>query len=172
MLLSTELRQMIRTLFGEIAFGSPNTDAQTFMLNRGDVGLVGSLEQVSAEGASASVSDGGTIAAHVEHLRYGLSLMNRWASGERNPWKSADWTKAWKLTSVTDAEWRSLRTELRAEAERWAEKISQLGEVSDFEATWIMGTVAHTAYHVGAIRQIDRAARGPTAESEAALRQA
>jgi hypothetical protein len=29
------------------------------------------------------------------------------------------------------------------------------------------GSVAHVAYHLGAIRQIDRAARGPTAEDEA-----
>jgi hypothetical protein len=29
------------------------------------------------------------------------------------------------------------------------------------------GSVAHVAYHLGAIRQIDRATRGPTAEDEA-----
>jgi len=29
------------------------------------------------------------------------------------------------------------------------------------------GSVAHLAYHLGAIRRIDRAARGPTAEAEA-----
>jgi hypothetical protein len=39
--------------------------------------------------------------------------------------------------------------------------------VSDIEAGWVAGSVAHLAYHMGAIRQIDRAARGPTAEDEA-----
>jgi len=32
---------------------------------------------------------------------------------------------------------------------------------------WMAGSVVHLAYHLGAIRQIDRATRGPTAEDEA-----
>jgi hypothetical protein len=40
-------------------------------------------------------------------------------------------------------------------------------EVSDIEAGWIAGSVAHFAYHMGAIRQIDRTTRGPSAEDEA-----
>jgi hypothetical protein len=27
-----------------------------------------------------------TIAAHVDHLHFGLALLNRWAVGEANPW--------------------------------------------------------------------------------------
>jgi hypothetical protein len=34
---------------------------------------------------------------------------------------------------------------------------------------WVAGSVAHLAYHLGAIRQIDRATRGPTAEDERAV---
>ena len=40
-------------------------------------------------------------------------------------------------------------------------------EVTDVQLGWMMGSVAHLAYHFGAIRQIDRATRGPTAEDEA-----
>jgi hypothetical protein len=39
--------------------------------------------------------------------------------------------------------------------------------VSEVEAGWISGSVAHFAYHMGAIRQIDRTTRGPSAEDEA-----
>ncbi len=39
-------------------------------------------------------------------------------------------------------------------------------DVQPRELAWIAGSVAHLAYHLGAIRQIDRAARGPTAEDE------
>jgi len=39
--------------------------------------------------------------------------------------------------------------------------------VSEVEAGWMAGSVAHLAYHMGAIRQIDRTTRGPTAEDEA-----
>ena len=40
-------------------------------------------------------------------------------------------------------------------------------QVSEVEARWMAGSVAHFAYHMGAIRQIDRTTRGPTAEDEA-----
>ena len=43
----------------------------------------------------------------MDHVRYGLSLMNRWSAGE-NPFTSADWSASWKRTSVSDDEWREL----------------------------------------------------------------
>ena len=53
--------------------------------------LLRSLDKISAADASRSVNDGATIAAHAQHVRYGLSLMNRWAAGE-SPFADADWT--------------------------------------------------------------------------------
>jgi hypothetical protein len=38
--------------------------------------------------------------------------------------------------------------------------------LDDEELKWFIGTVAHLGYHLGAIRQIDRTTRGPTAEDE------
>jgi hypothetical protein len=37
------------------------------------------------------VNDGATIAAHAQHVRYGLSLMNRWAAHGGNPFADAMW---------------------------------------------------------------------------------
>jgi hypothetical protein len=59
-----------------------------------------------------------------------------------------------------------LREDLRRETQAWIEALRVPREVSDVQLGWITGSVAHLAYHVGAIRQIDRAARGPTAEDE------
>jgi hypothetical protein len=36
-------------------------------------------------------------------------------------------------------------------------------DVGEIELNGIIGSIAHLAYHLGAIRQIDRAARGPSA---------
>jgi hypothetical protein len=36
-------------------------------------------------------------------------------------------------------------------------------DVDDIELNGMVGSVAHLAYHLGAIRQIDRATRGPAA---------
>lgn len=39
--------------------------------------------------------------------------------------------------------------------------------MTNVEAGWVVGSVAHLAYHMGAIRQIDRTTREPGAEDEA-----
>jgi hypothetical protein len=136
------------------------------MLNRGDHGLLASLDALSASAASASISAGGSIAAHTDHVRYGLSILNRWAAGEDEPWKDADWTVSWRKPMVSEEEWQALRDALRREAHAWRDALRTPREVTDRELGWIVGSVAHVAYHLGAIRQIDRGARGPTAEDE------
>jgi hypothetical protein len=78
-----------------------------------------------------------------------------------------DFTASWRRSVVSEAEWQSLRDELRREVEAWAIVLRTPRNVSDVEAGWMAGSVVHLAYHLGAIRQIDRATRGPTAEDEA-----
>ncbi len=164
------LAEALPTVFAELVHGSPDLRARTYVLNQGDRGLLASLDRLPAAAASATHGGAPSIAAHVDHLRYGLSLLNRWATGEAPPWPDMDWTVSWRRTVVSDDGWRTLRDELRREATRWAEALSAPRDLSDVEAGWIVGSVAHLAYHLGAIRQIDRAARGPTAEDEARVR--
>ena len=152
------LTDTLVTLMGELVDGPPGAGA--YMLNRGDTGLLRSLDMLTARDASASVPGGATVAAHVDHLRYGLSLLNRWSAGE-NPFTSADWSVSWRKTSVTDAEWQELRAALRTEAHRWLDTLRTPREVSAVEMNGLVGSVAHLAYHLGAIRQINRQARGP-----------
>lgn len=159
-----ELTRTLTTLFAELVDGAPKGAA--FMLNPQDPGLLRSLDRLPAEAASHSADGGATIAAHVEHLRYGLSLMNRWAGGE-NPFADADWTAAWRTTSVSEEEWERLRAALRDEAHRWLTALGEPREVSGIELSGVVGSIAHLAYHLGAIRQIDRTARGPSAEDAA-----
>ncbi|HWK90461.1 MAG TPA: DinB family protein [Longimicrobium sp.] len=159
---TSELVRTLETLFSELVNGPPERGA--FMLNSGDAGLLRSLDRLSAEAASAAPAGGPSIAANVEHLRYGLSLMNRWAAGEENPFADADWSAAWRRRAVSDAEWARLRAELRGEAERWLVALRTPREVRTVELNGMVGSIAHLAYHLGAIRQIDRATRGPSAD--------
>ena len=92
------------------------------MLNSGDVGLLRSLDTLSAGEASRAVNDGATIAAHAQHLRYGLSLMNQWASEGGDPFADARWDEAWHISSVDAATWNEIRNGLRTEAHRWLRK--------------------------------------------------
>lgn len=155
------------SLLRELVHGSPDPRARTYMLNQGDTGLLASLDRLPASAASATHEGGAAIAAHVDHVRYGFSLLNRWASGDQPPWPDMDWTASWRRNVVSDAEWQKLRGELRREADAWAAVLREPREVSEVEAGWMAGSVAHLAYHMGAIRQIDRATRGPAAEDEA-----
>ena len=156
-----DLGSTLPTLFAELIDGASQSEA--YMLNRGDAGLLRSLDKLSATAASASTPHGSSIAAHVEHLRYGLSLMNRWAGGE-NPFDDADWTASWRKTRVYAAQWKQLREEFADEAHRWLESLTKPREIDQSELNSVVASVAHLAYHVGAIRQIDLSARGPSAE--------
>lgn len=160
---------LTHALFRELVHGSPDPHERSYVLNQGDTGLLASLDRLSAASAS-STNGGSSIAAHTDHLRYGFSLLNRWADGTSPPWPEMDWTASWRRTEVSDAEWQQLRDDLRREVDAWSAALRSPREVSEVEAGWMAGSVTHLAYHLGAIRQIDRATRGPTAEDEANAR--
>src|SRR5204863_1327288 len=149
-----DLTTMLRVLYAELIDGAPESGA--FMLNKGDAGLLTSLNNLSASAASNSSAGGASIAAHVDHLRYGLSLMNRWGAGEKDPWADADWTASWRRTVVSDKEWKQLGADLRDETHRWLKSLGTSRPMNDVELNIFVGNVAHVAYHLGAIRQIDR----------------
>lgn len=155
---TNDIANTLSTLFGELIDGPAASGA--YMLNGGDLGMLRSLDNLSASAASAPTSTGSSIAAHVDHVRYGLSLMNRWSAGE-NPFKDADWGASWKKPAVTDHEWKQLRTDLRTEASRWLNVLRTPREVQQIELNGVIGSIAHLAYHLGAIRQINSALRGP-----------
>jgi hypothetical protein len=152
------------TIFNELISGSADPSCPTYVLNQGDPGLLASLDRLSATAASA-IHQASSIAAHVDHLRYGLAALNEWAQGTLPADK--DWTASWQKNVVSENDWRALREELRREAHAWADALRTPREVSDTEAAWLAASVVHLAYHVGAIRQMDRITRGPTADDEA-----
>ena len=146
-------QRALKTLLIEIFDGPPGGAA--YMLNPGDPGLLRQLDGIDAGAASTRTIPGTTtVAAHVDHVHYGLALLNRWAAGEENPWADADWSASWKRGTVTEEEWRTLRQRLRSEVERWKTAIENRSAWDDIAAAGALSSVAHTAYHLGAIRQI------------------
>src|SRR4051812_16093225 len=140
------LHLSLETLFRELVEGADANAA--WMLNGGDVGLLRSLDALTAAAASAPpVAGGASIAAHVDHLRYGLSLMNRWAQGEPNPWATADWTASWERPVVDDQQWAALRQALTTEARRWLEALPAPRDYSEVELTGVIASIGHLAYH-------------------------
>ena len=151
-----DLVPTLTTLFSELVTGA---EQSSYVLNRDDLGLLRSLDKLSAADASRAAT-GATIAAHVDHLRYGLSLMNRWTAGE-DPWPNADWSKSWLITKVSEQDWQQVLAKLRTEAERLLAAFGAPREVNTVDLNGMVGAIVHLAYHLGAIRQIHRAATGP-----------
>jgi hypothetical protein len=137
----------------EIFDGPPGNEA--YLLNPGDSGLLRQLDSIDARAASTRPMPGKTtIAAHVDHVHYGFTLLNRWAAGEANPFADADWNASWQRTTVSDDQWRALRDNLRRQAETWRAAVAARNEWDDVSAAGALSSAAHTAYHLGAIRQI------------------
>ena len=155
---TSEVYPTLTRLFAELVDGPRHGG---FVLNTGDAGLLRSLDKLSAADASRSTNDGATIAAHAQHLRYGLSLMNRWATAGGNPFADAQWDAAWKMSAVDSDAWEEIRNGLRDEAHRWLQVLNTPRDTTTIELTGMLASIAHLAYHLGAIRQIDKQARGP-----------
>src|SRR5579863_8247987 len=142
---------------------SGTSSSGSWVLNHEDSGLLKSLDVLTSEQASkVPISGGSSIAAHVDHLRYGFQLLNRWSEGDQQALTGTDFTAAWRRDTVSEEEWAARRKDLAREALAWRESLEDLkngGPGIDAR----IASVVHLAYHLGAIRQINRSLRGPAA---------
>jgi hypothetical protein len=151
----------VTKLLAEIFEGPSGQEA--YILNPGDPGILRQLDSLPAVVASARPIEGkASIAAHVDHVHYGLSLITRWIGGETNPWANSDWNASWQRSVVSEEQWRSLRDNLRRESEAWRNAAASFSNWDDVSAAGAISSVAHTAYHLGAIRQLLAAVRRET----------
>jgi hypothetical protein len=152
--LATLLPQVLTSLFREMVDGPPGDMA--FIVNPGDRGLIASLAAVPAAQASARPGGRPSIAGHVQHLRFGLALLNKWAGGDPNAFAEASFAESWSHQQVSDDEWRALRQAFEGEARQWQARLDAPREWDAMTLSGFVSSVAHTAYHMGAIRQLVR----------------
>ena len=88
--------------------------------------------------------------------------MNLWAVEGGNPLANPRWDEAWAVSTVDERQWLAIRNGLTDEAHRWLDTLGSPRTLTVRELTEMIGSIAHVAYHLGAIRQIARSARGPT----------
>ncbi|HEV3050649.1 MAG TPA: hypothetical protein VGX50_10085 [Longimicrobium sp.] len=145
------------------AFAGPADPRSThFVNNEPDCGLFGTLEALTAEEASTPLEDGrATAAAQAEHLRFSLDVSTRWLRGER---ENADWPASWAVQRVDEDAWTELRIALRRAYEDFVVVIHQVPMNAEL-LEGMVASVAHAAYHLGALRQIALGARSLTAAS-------
>lgn len=116
--------------------------------------LFETLADITAEQASIPV--GGkcaTLAAQVKHVAFYLDVVRQSMLNPDSP--DADWGEIWRTVGkVTDLEWQGIQNELRSSytsmleilplAPAWPDEINAGGAIA---------IVAHSAYHLGEIRQ-------------------
>jgi hypothetical protein len=126
-----------------------------YLLNSGDPGMVETLRPLSAETASKQPGPGRkTIAAHANHVLYGIELANRALAGEQGVYEKADWNPAWQLETVSEEQWQCLIERVDQQSDLL---ISQCNHNRDWDEVMLTGAfsiAAHAAYHLGAIRQM------------------
>jgi hypothetical protein len=86
--------------------------------------------------------------------------LNRWTE-DHDPFAGADYSASWRRGPVSGDEWRTLRMALAREAHAWIEAAARPRAWNDETMTGALASVVHLAYHLGAIRQLDRTAKGP-----------
>lgn len=145
--------QALRALLSETMFRAPVQSG--FLLNPGDPGLVDTLKSLSAKTVSTPPGPGRKpIVSHANHVLYGLELVARAAGGDQHAFDNADWDAAWKLVAVNDAEWADLLARLERTAQTLLETGPKFQPWNEIMLTGLFGSAAHTAYHLGAIRQM------------------
>lgn len=124
-----------------------------YYLDRG-TSLFETLAGISA--AEASIPVGGkcaTLAAQVKHVAFYLEVTDK---SVRNPnYPRVDWDEIWRTVgSVTETEWQAIQDELRESYRRILVLIEESPAwPSEAEIGGAMAVIAHSAYHLGEIRQ-------------------
>ena len=116
--------------------------------------LFETLAEISAAQASQPMGDCATIAAHVAHTRYYLEVLEDRMFGRDLSYVS--WDEIWQTVSAVDeGEWRALVAELKATYERVKGHLDTADDWSGItELSSMLGIIAHSAYHLGEIRQM------------------
>ncbi len=146
--LTTRFRERLDELLNGMPAGEP-----TWITTGGPAGgLNGSVADLSAEQASREVA-GTTVAAHIEHVRWALRMVNDYFAGADGP--PPNWSESWSVRSVDGPAWDALRAALKAEGDSLLRNVATAHDwTDDFAANGALTTFGHLAYHLGAVRQL------------------
>ncbi|EOR22457.1 hypothetical protein A499_17834 [Niallia nealsonii AAU1] len=146
----------VRTLLKE-TYDGPKENASWYTEAKPGSGLFGTLEKISAEDASIPIN-GTTIAAQTDHTRYYLWVANSYLNGEE---PNKDWGASWKITNVDKIIWAQFTDELQQEYTTLLKKIDSLDSLDEQTSNGLLGALAHSAYHLGSIRQMIKSIKVP-----------
>lgn len=147
----TDFLKEILVILRETFEGSLEGQGSAF-LDSG-VGFFNTIAAVNAEQASRFVS-GTTIAAHTEHAKFYLDRLVEFLNGRT---EKVNWEDSWLIETVNEAEWNSLRETVNRTYENVLRGFAAIETWDQNNIGEAIAMIAHTAYHLGAIRQIAKA---------------
>ncbi|HEV8431302.1 MAG TPA: hypothetical protein VGQ41_25605 [Pyrinomonadaceae bacterium] len=146
----SDVSEVIFQLLKE-TFEGPAPIGPSAFIEKG-TGLFQTLEGVSAELASTPArAEGSTVAAHTEHIRFYLAVHHKLMLSVA---EHVDWTESWRIKTVDAAEWDDLKERLQIGYGTVMDHLRNLDRWGENEISLAMSIIAHTAYHLGAIRQL------------------
>jgi hypothetical protein len=132
-------------------FVGPPANTGSAYLDKG-AGLFQTLDGLTAEQASRRAQPGGTtIAAHCEHVRFYIAALHAYMRGATG---RTDWSQSWLVAEVTAEDWEGVKAGLRQAYTALVDDLRSTEEWGDDEVGDGLAILVHTAYHLGAIRQL------------------
>ena len=146
-----QFKQSLRTLFTEAVDGPPNPKETWFTSNEAGSGMLGTISKLTSEQASKKPNGAAhSIAEHAAHIAFSFRTGLQYASGDFSP---VDWSKSWETGKLDQARWSAIQNEIRANWQKLLQFMDEKESFTDINSiTGFCGTIAHTAYHLGAIR--------------------
>ncbi|MDQ3711249.1 MAG: DinB family protein [Acidobacteriota bacterium] len=150
MIKKEDFLENISYLLRETFEGSPEGQGSSY-LDRG-VGVFATIEKISTETASHSIGENqASIAAHLEHARFYLIALVEFMNGRT---EKVDWNESWSVKIVNESEWNVLKESVKRDYKKTMESFQAIENWNDDNIGEAIAILAHTAYHLGAIRQI------------------
>lgn len=112
------------------------------------------LANISAEEASIPVGGNcATLAAQVKHVSFYLEKIALFMQDRNAP--NVDWGEIWRTVNVvSEDEWQAIQDELNVNYKNIRKLVESIDDWHDVDSVGIaMALVAHSAYHLGEIRQ-------------------
>ena len=131
--------------------GSPEGQGSAY-LDRG-IGFISTIDNLSAEQVSNKIGET-TIAAQTEHAKFYLDRLCEFMTGRT---ESVNWEQSWLIETVNEDEWTALRDAVKKSYENVLQTFAKIETWNQDNIGDVVAIIAHTAYHLGAIRQLTKA---------------
>jgi hypothetical protein len=128
--------------------GSPEGQGSAYLDHK--IGVLPTIDGLSAEQVSQEIN-GITIAAHTEHAKFYLDRITEFLKGRT---EKVNWEQSWLIEDVNAEEWNALRDAVRKSYDNVLRTFAEIETWNQDNIGDAVAIIAHTAYHLGAIRQL------------------